>query len=96
MALDGFLAGLPAGVQLFSLFEANPSLIDLIVDIAVDLARALARYLVAQRGRARCGDRRQFLRAPGPEWHALAAELARELAPANRITRRGSMPPAGG
>jgi [glutamine synthetase] adenylyltransferase / [glutamine synthetase]-adenylyl-L-tyrosine phosphorylase len=23
-ALDGFLAGLPAGVQLFSLFEANP------------------------------------------------------------------------
>ena len=24
LALDGFLAGLPAGVQLFSLFEANP------------------------------------------------------------------------
>ena len=34
VALDGFLRGLPAGVQLFSLFEANPALIDLIIDIA--------------------------------------------------------------
>jgi glutamate-ammonia-ligase adenylyltransferase len=30
---DGFLAGLPAGVQLFSLFDANPQLTGLIVDI---------------------------------------------------------------
>lgn len=44
VALDGFLAGLPAGVQLFSLFEANPALIDLIIDIA-GTAPALARYL---------------------------------------------------
>jgi glutamate-ammonia-ligase adenylyltransferase len=44
LALDGFLAGLPAGVQLFSLFEANPALIDLIVDIA-GTAPQLARYL---------------------------------------------------
>ena len=28
---DGFLAGLPSGVQLFSLFEANPQLLDLVV-----------------------------------------------------------------
>ncbi len=41
---DGFLQGLPAGVQLFSLFEANPQLIDLMVDIAAT-APALARYL---------------------------------------------------
>jgi len=41
---DGFLKGLPAGVQLFSLFEANPHLIDLIVDIAAT-APALAVYL---------------------------------------------------
>lgn len=41
---DGFLAGLPAGVQLFSLFEANPQLIDLIIDICAT-APALARYL---------------------------------------------------
>ncbi|MGO4914983.1 glutamine-synthetase adenylyltransferase [Pseudogemmobacter sp. W21_MBD1_M6] len=42
--MDGFLAGLPAGVQLFSLFDANPQLIDLIVDIC-STAPALARYL---------------------------------------------------
>ena len=44
---DAFLAGLPAGVQLFSLFEANPQLIDLIVDIcgtAPGLAAYLARH----------------------------------------------------
>ncbi|MDP5307714.1 glutamine-synthetase adenylyltransferase [Paracoccus spongiarum] len=44
---DSFLAGLPAGVQLFSLFEANPQLIELIVDIcgtAPGLAAYLARH----------------------------------------------------
>lgn len=41
---DGFLKGLPAGVQLFSLFDANPQLVDLIVDIAAT-APALATYL---------------------------------------------------
>ncbi len=41
---DAFLRGLPAGVQLFSLFEANPALVDLIVDIAAT-APALAVYL---------------------------------------------------
>ncbi len=44
LQFDGFLAGLPAGVQLFSLFEANPQLTRLIVDIAAT-APALARYL---------------------------------------------------
>jgi glutamate-ammonia-ligase adenylyltransferase len=41
---DGFLSGLPAGVQLFSLFEANPQLVDLIVDICAT-APGLSRYL---------------------------------------------------
>lgn len=41
---DRFLAGLPAGVQVFSMFEANPQLIDLIVDIAAT-APELAQYL---------------------------------------------------
>ena len=41
---DAFLAGLPAGVQVFALFEANPQLALLIVDIAAT-APALARYL---------------------------------------------------
>ncbi|SMO37552.1 glutamine-synthetase adenylyltransferase [Ruegeria faecimaris] len=44
LALDGFLRGLPAGVQLFSLFEANPQLIDLLVDI-VGTSHALAAHL---------------------------------------------------
>ncbi|MBF9033790.1 bifunctional [glutamine synthetase] adenylyltransferase/[glutamine synthetase]-adenylyl-L-tyrosine phosphorylase [Rhodobacterales bacterium HKCCE2091] len=43
-AFDGFLHGLPAGVQIFSLFEANPALVDLIVDICVT-SPGLARYL---------------------------------------------------
>ncbi|MBU2958175.1 glutamine-synthetase adenylyltransferase [Paracoccus sp. 1_MG-2023] len=41
---DSFLSVLPAGVQLFSLFEANPQLIDLIVDIC-GTAPGLAAYL---------------------------------------------------
>ena len=47
VAFDGFLSGLPAGVQLFSLFEANPHLIDLLLDIAgtaPDLARHLSGH----------------------------------------------------
>ena len=47
--LDGFLARLPAGVQLFSLFEANPQLLDLIIDIA-DTAPDLALYLSQNAG----------------------------------------------
>jgi glutamate-ammonia-ligase adenylyltransferase len=45
-SFDGFLSGLPSGVQVFSLFASNPHLIDLIVDIcatAPDLARYLSR-----------------------------------------------------
>ncbi|SDY92548.1 glutamate-ammonia-ligase adenylyltransferase [Jannaschia faecimaris] len=45
-AFDGFLRGLPAGVQVFSLFEANPKLVELLADIcatAPDLANYLSR-----------------------------------------------------
>lgn len=48
-ALDGFLAGLPAGVQLFSLFEANPQLVDLLIDI-VGTSPALAKHLSQNAG----------------------------------------------
>jgi len=44
VALDGFLKGLPAGVQIFSLFEANPQLIDLLIDV-LGTSPALAGYL---------------------------------------------------
>ena len=44
LSFDRFLIGLPAGVQLFSLFEANPQLIDLLVDI-VGTSPALSNHL---------------------------------------------------
>ena len=49
MAFDGFLSGLPAGVQLFSLLEANPQLTDLIIDIT-GTSPALAQYLARNAG----------------------------------------------
>jgi glutamate-ammonia-ligase adenylyltransferase len=44
LAFDGFLAGLPAGVQLFSLLNANPQLADLLIDV-VSTSPALAAHL---------------------------------------------------
>ncbi|WP_299962220.1 glutamine-synthetase adenylyltransferase [uncultured Roseobacter sp.] len=44
LAFDGFLAGLPSGVQLFSLLEANPTLMDLLIDVT-GTSPSLARYL---------------------------------------------------
>ncbi|WP_299827261.1 glutamine-synthetase adenylyltransferase [uncultured Roseobacter sp.] len=48
-AFDGFLAGLPAGVQLFSLLEANPQLTDLLIDIT-GTSPELAQYLSQNAG----------------------------------------------
>ena len=83
---DLFLAGLPAGVQVFSLFEANPQLIDLIVDIAAT-APALARYL---------GRNAQVFDAviggsffdPWPGATALRARLAQQLQEAGDYERQ--------
>ncbi|MGB3243022.1 MAG: glutamine-synthetase adenylyltransferase [Sulfitobacter sp.] len=44
LAFDGFLQGLPAGVQLFSLLKANPQLADLLIDV-VSTSPALATHL---------------------------------------------------
>lgn len=44
LQFDGFLRGLPAGVQLFSLFEANQQLLELLVDTCA-MAPRLASYL---------------------------------------------------
>ena len=49
LAFDGFLAGLPAGVQLFSLIKANPQLADLLIDI-VTTSPALASHLARNAG----------------------------------------------
>ncbi|MCV2868607.1 glutamine-synthetase adenylyltransferase [Defluviimonas sp. WL0002] len=75
---DGFLRGLPAGVQLFSLFESNHQLIDLIVDIC-STAPALAAYLSRNAGVLDAVIGGDFF-APWPGLPALRAELAERLA----------------
>ena len=49
MQLDGFMRKLPAGVQLFSLFEANPHILELLLDICA-IAPALAQHLSRNTG----------------------------------------------
>ena len=77
VALDGFLSGLPSGVQIFSLFEANPSLVDLIVDIA-GTAPDLARYL-SRNARVLDGVIGGSFFAPWPGLADLTADLAAKL-----------------
>ena len=77
LALDGFLRGLPAGVQIFSLFEANPTLVDLIVDIA-SVAPDLARYLSRHSSVFDAVIGGQFFQPwPGADW--LARDLTHSL-----------------
>lgn len=49
LTFDRFLAGLPAGVQLFSLLEANPQLTDLLIDVTGTSPR-LAQHLSRNAG----------------------------------------------
>ena len=81
VALDGFLAGLPGGVQIFALFDANPSLIDLIIDIA-GTAPALARYLSRNAGVLDAVIGGAFW-APWPGVTGLGADLAAQLTAAS-------------
>ncbi|WBU52455.1 glutamine-synthetase adenylyltransferase [Paracoccus sp. SCSIO 75233] len=75
---DGFLQGLPAGVQLFSLFEANRSLIDLIVDICAT-APGLAAYL-GRHSEVLDGVLGGSFFAPWPGLDELKADLSQRLA----------------
>lgn len=77
LQFDGFLSGLPAGVQLFSLFEANPQLTQLIVDI-VATAPALSRYLSRHSGVLDAVLGGSFFN-DWPGLDALTAELAKTL-----------------
>jgi glutamate-ammonia-ligase adenylyltransferase len=74
---DGFLAGLPAGVQLFSLFDANPQLIDLLTDICAG-APGLAAYLARHPAVLDAVIAGEFF-APWPAVPALADDLAGAL-----------------
>lgn len=77
-ALDGFLKGLPAGVQVFALFEANPALVDLIIDIA-GTAPELAQHLSRNSAVLDAVIGGSFW-APWPGMAALRDELSARLA----------------
>ncbi|PRY95487.1 glutamate-ammonia-ligase adenylyltransferase [Hasllibacter halocynthiae] len=75
LAFEGFLSRLPAGAQLFALFEANPALMDLVAEIAgagPELAGFLAGNADVLDGIA-AGD----VFGPFPDAAALAGEAAR-------------------
>ena len=82
---DRFLSGLPGGVQLFSLFEANPHLLDLIVEICAAAPR-LADYLGRNAHVLDTLLDRDFFE-PIPEAPALAAGLEARLAGAEDYER---------
>jgi [glutamine synthetase] adenylyltransferase / [glutamine synthetase]-adenylyl-L-tyrosine phosphorylase len=72
---DQFLAHLPAGVQLFSLFHANPPLLELVADIMAE-APLLAAQL-AQRPALLDPVLGEDFAAPLPDRTLLAADLGR-------------------
>ncbi len=77
LRFDTLLANLPAGVQLFSLFKSNPSLLDLVAQImgsAPRIASHLARRPILLDGVLSA----DFL-APLPDTDALSADLERVL-----------------
>ncbi|MFK7744055.1 MAG: glutamine-synthetase adenylyltransferase [Roseobacter sp.] len=80
-AFDGFLAGLPAGVQLFSLLEANPHLTDLIIDVS-GTSPALAQYLSRNAGVFDAVIGGSFF-TDWPSQDDLAQTLEKQLAPDN-------------
>ncbi len=77
LSLDAFLGRLPSGVQLFSLMEANPPLLDLLVDIC-GTAPELARYLGRNAGVLDAVISQDFYRPLGTA-SELRAHLARRL-----------------
>jgi glutamate-ammonia-ligase adenylyltransferase len=77
LAFDGFLSGLPAGVQLLAMFEARPQLLDLLVDIA-GTAPGLAHYLSRNATVFEAVIGGQFF-TPWPGGEALRADLSGKL-----------------
>ncbi len=75
---DRFLSGLPAGVQLFSLFAANPQLLELIVEICAAAPR-LASYLGRHPQTLDALLDRDFWE-PMPDGATMADDLAAQLA----------------
>ncbi|WP_306154332.1 glutamine-synthetase adenylyltransferase [Roseovarius sp. MMSF_3281] len=86
LAFDGFLAGLPAGVQVFSLFEANPQLVDLLLDIA-GTSPKLAAHLSRNAGVLDAVIAGDFF-ADWPGRAALQAELSERMTGEEDYERR--------
>jgi glutamate-ammonia-ligase adenylyltransferase len=78
---DRFLSGLPAGVQLFALFEANPQLLDLVAEICAAAPR-LAAYLGRHAGVLDAVLDREFF-APLPDVTVLRDDLVGTLGEAD-------------
>ncbi len=74
---DAFLRGLPAGVQVFSLFKARPELLELLIDIST-MAPELGRYLGQNPRVLEAVIGVEFYRSL-PPLEALKAELQEEL-----------------
>ncbi|HKS89381.1 MAG TPA: bifunctional [glutamine synthetase] adenylyltransferase/[glutamine synthetase]-adenylyl-L-tyrosine phosphorylase [Stellaceae bacterium] len=83
LRFDQFLSRLPAGVQLFSLFHANPGLFSLVADIMAE-APLLAESLAQRPGLLDAVLTAEFS-APLPEQGELAADLARLIAGARDL-----------
>jgi glutamate-ammonia-ligase adenylyltransferase len=83
LRFDQFLSRLPAGVQLFSLFHANPGLISLVADIMAE-APLLAERLAARPILLDAVLTAEFA-APLPEQAGLAADLAALVAGARHF-----------
>ena len=86
LAFDGFLGGLPAGVQIFSLFDSNPALVDLVVDICAT-SPALGIYLSRNAGVLDAVIGGQFF-GPFADRTTLAADLADLLVRTEGYERR--------
>ena len=78
LAFDRFLNGLPAGVQLFSMFYANPPLLGLVTDI-LGVAPALADHLARRPSVLESVLSAPDFFEPPPSLGELAAELRRIL-----------------
>jgi len=74
LEFDRFLTGLPAGVQILSLFEANPALLEMLTEICA-AAPKLATYLGRNAGVIDALLSRDFF-APTPDADTLVAEYA--------------------
>ena len=75
---DKFLRGLPAGVQVFSLFKAKPELLEMLIDICT-MAPDLARYLGQNPRVLEAVISAEFFKRL-PPLSELKSELAEELA----------------